>query len=181
MGLYISKKYIDGLNGEIEVSSKVKEGSTFIITVSQKVTNEKEIGDIYSHQTTKKEIMTFDALEAKILLVDDDNLNIKVATRLLKPYNVIVTAVTSGKEALKVLEKETFDLILLDQMMPEMSGTETLHQMQEKEIKIPTVMLTADAMVGKKELYLKAGFDDYLAKPINTEELNKILKKYLEK
>lgn len=181
MGLYISKKYIDELNGSIEVASTPKVGSTFTITISQKVTNEKEIGDIYSRQTTKKIVAAFDANKAKILLVDDDNLNIKVASRLLKPYNVEITAVTSGKEALKLLDSNTYDLILLDQMMPEMSGTETLHQMQEKEISIPTIMLTADAMVGKKELYLKAGFNDYLAKPINTEELNKILKKYLDK
>ena len=181
MGLYIAKKYIDELNGEIEVTSTPKVGSTFTITINQKVINENKIGDIYSHQTKKNLVTAFDANGAKILIVDDDNLNIKVATRLLKPYNVDITAVTSGKEALKLLDTNTFDLILLDQMMPEMSGTETLHQMQEKEITIPTVMLTADAMVGKKELYLKAGFNDYLSKPINTEELNKILKKYLEK
>lgn len=181
MGLYIAKKYIDELKGEIEVSSTPKVGSTFIVTVNQKVTDEKKIGDILKHQTKRNLTETFDTKGAKILIVDDDNLNIKVATRLLKPYNANITAVTSGKEALNILEKETFDLILLDQMMPEMSGTETLHKMQEKDIKIPTVMLTADAMVGKKELYLKAGFNDYLSKPINTEELNKILKKYLEK
>lgn len=182
MGLYIAKKYIDLLNGEIEVESEVGKGSKFTISVSQKVINEKEIGDIYAHQTVKKSINAFDASDKRILIVDDDKLNIKVATRLLKPYNVQIETLLSGKEAIELLKKDSnFDLILLDQMMPEMSGTETLHKLQEEKIKIPTVMLTADAMVGKKELYLKAGFDDYLSKPINTEELNKILKKYLQK
>lgn len=182
MGLYIAKKYIDLLNGEIEIESEVGKGSKFTISVSQKVINEKEIGDIYAHQTVKKSINAFDASDKRILIVDDDKLNIKVATRLLKPYNVQIETLLSGKEAIELLKKETnFDLILLDQMMPEMSGTETLHKLQEENIKIPTVMLTADAMVGKKELYLKAGFDDYLSKPINIEELNKILKKYLQK
>ena len=182
MGLYIAKKYIDLLNGEIEVESEVGKGSKFTISVSQKVINEKEIGDIYAHQTVKKSINAFDASDKRILIVDDDKLNIKVATRLLKPYNVQIETLLSGKEAIELLKKDSnFNLILLDQMMPEMSGTETLHKLQEEKIKIPTVMLTADAMVGKKELYLKAGFDDYLSKPINTEELNKILKKYLQK
>lgn len=182
MGLYIAKKYIDLLNGEIEVESEVKKGSKFTVTISQKVMNSNEIGDIYSKQTIKKDIKTFDATGKRILLVDDDNLNIKVATRLLKPYNLEIVSLNSGKEAIELLKNDNkFDLILLDQMMPEMSGTETLHNMREEKIEIPTIMLTADAMVGKKELYLKAGFNDYLSKPINTEELNNILKKYLEK
>lgn len=181
MGLYIAKKYIDLLNGEIEVESEVGKGSTFTITVTQKVINDKEIGDIYAHQTVKKSINAFDASDKRILIVDDDKLNIKVATRLLKPYNVEIVSVMSGKEAIELLKNDSnFNLILLDQMMPEMSGTETLHKLQDENIKIPTVMLTADAMVGKKELYLKAGFDDYLAKPINTEELNRVLKNFLK-
>lgn len=181
MGLYISKKYIDLLNGEMEAESTVGKGSTFTITINQKVINEKEIGDIYARTTVKKAVAAFDASDKRILIVDDDMLNIKVATRLLKPYQVTIESVTSGKECLTLLKEDTqFDLILLDQMMPEMSGTDTLRKLQEENIKIPTVMLTADAMVGKKELYLKAGFDDYLSKPINTEELNRVLKKFLK-
>jgi signal transduction histidine kinase len=181
MGLYIAKKYIDLLNGEIEAESTVGKGSTFSITIMQKVINEKAVGDIYSHQTQRKTVNTFKAENKRILIVDDDKLNIKVAMRLLKPYEVQVESVLSGKEAIQLLKQDkNFDLILLDQMMPEMSGTDTLHKLQEENIHIPTVMLTADAMVGKKELYLKAGFDDYLAKPINTEELNRILKKFLK-
>ena len=181
MGLYIAKKYIDLLNGKIEVESEVGKGSIFTVTVTQKVINEKEIGDIYSHQTIKKSINIFDASDKRILIVDDDKLNIKVAIRLLKPYKVQIESVLSGKEAIELLKKDSnFDLILLDQMMPEMSGTETLNKLKDEKIKVPTVMLTADAMIGKKELYLKAGFDDYLAKPINTEELNRIIKNFLK-
>lgn len=181
MGLYIAKKYIDLLNGKLEAESEVEKGSTFTVTLTQKVVNDKAIGDIYSHQTQKKNVNVFRAEGKRILLVDDDKLNLKVATRLLKPYAVKVESVQSGKECLDLLKKDVhFDLILLDQMMPKMSGTETLHQLKEEGYLIPTIMLTADAMVGKKELYLKAGFDDYLSKPINTEELNRILTRFLK-
>ncbi len=181
MGLYISKKYIDLLNGEMEVESTLKKGSSFTITLGQKVINEKEIGDIYAHTIVKKNVNVFDASNKRILIVDDDNLNIKVAIRLLKPYGVQIESVKSGQECINLLKKDiNFDLILLDQMMPIMSGTETLHHLKDENINIKTVMLTADAMIGKKELYLKAGFDDYLSKPINTEELNRVLKKFLK-
>ena len=181
MGLYISKKYIDLLNGQLEAESTLGKGSTFTITVAQKVINSEAIGDIYAHQTQRKKNNAFSLEGKKILLVDDDKLNLKVAIRLLKPYSLMIESVQSGKECLALLkENKDFDLILLDQMMPEMSGTETLHQLREEGINIPTIMLTADAIVGKKELYLKAGFDDYLSKPINTEELNRVLTKFLK-
>ncbi len=101
--------------------------------------------------------------------------------RLLKPYGVRIASVKSGQECINLLKEDAhFDLILLDQMMPLMSGTETLHHLRDENIDIKAVMLTADAMIGKKELYLKAGFDDYLSKPINTEELNRVLRKFLK-
>lgn len=181
MGLYISKKYIDLLNGKMEAESTLGKGSSFTITIGQKVINEKEIGDIYAHTTIKKNVNAFDASNKRILIVDDDTLNIKVAMRLLKPYGVRIASVKSGQECINLLKEDAhFDLILLDQMMPLMSGTETLHHLRDENIDIKAVMLTADAMIGKKELYLKAGFDDYLSKPINTEELNRVLRKFLK-
>ena len=118
----------------------------------------------------------------KVLVVDDNKLNIKVATRLLEPYQAKVDTATSGQECIDKIKKNTYDLILLDQMMPEMDGTETLQHLKEmKDFSTPVVVITADAIVGKKEEYLSAGFDDYLTKPIVVEELNRILKKYLEK
>ncbi len=181
MGLYIAKKYIELLNGEITAESEVGKGSVFTVSINQKVIDDKAIGDIYSRSTTKKNVNTFNASDKRILIVDDDALNIKVASRLLKPYEVNIESVKSGKECIELLKKDqNFDLILLDQMMPEMSGTETLRKLKEENINIKTVMLTADAMVGKKELYLKVGFDDYISKPINTEQLNEILIKYLK-
>lgn len=181
MGLYIARKYVNLLNGELTAESEINHGSTFTVTINQKVISDTPIGDIYAHQSKKKNINTFIANDKRILIVDDDALNIKVATRLLKPYEVNIESVKSGKECIELLQNDkNFDLILLDQMMPEMSGTETLRKLKDENINIKTVMLTADAMVGKKELYLKAGFDDYLSKPINTEELNRVLERFLK-
>ena len=181
MGLSIASKLIDLLKGEIEVESKEGEGSTFTVSINQKIMDETAIGDINGHTVTKKN-SAFNAKGKSILVVDDNKLNLKVAVRLLKPYEVEVEALSGGAECISMIESgRTFDLILLDQMMPEISGVETLHKLKEIEgFNIPVVVLTADAIVGKKEEYLSLGFDDYLSKPIDTEELSRILKKYLK-
>lgn len=181
MGLYVSKKLIDLLHGKIVVESKVGKGSVFTISVTQKIVNDEPIGDIYDHQTRKRTINTFNAEGKKVLIVDDNKLNLKVASRLLTPYNLKVEMVESGKEGLDLIQKgNKYDLILLDQMMPEMSGVETLHELQKIEgFDTPVIVLTADAVVGVREKYLNDGFNDYLSKPIDVEELNELLKKYL--
>ena len=181
MGLTIASKLIDLLKGEIEVESEVGVGSKFTVSINQKIMDETEIGDINGHTSTEKGF-SFNASGKSILVVDDNKLNLKVASRLLKPYDVVVESVSSGHECLSVIESgKNFDLILLDQMMPEMSGVETLHKLKEiAEFDTPVVVLTADAIKGKKEEYLSLGFNDYLSKPINTEELVRVLKKYLK-
>ena len=182
MGLTITKKLMDLLNGQIDVESTVGVGTTFTIIVSQKLVDDKVIGDINEYVITKKKNSSFDATGKRILIVDDNKLNLKVAEKLLKPYNVIVTSIDSGLKTIDLINNgEKYDLILLDQMMPEMDGTETLHKLKSiNGFDIPVVMLTADAIVGKKEEYINAGFDDYLSKPIDTNELNKVLKKFLQ-
>ena len=118
----------------------------------------------------------------KILIVDDNKLNLKVTSRLLEPYNVDVTLLESGIEALEhVKENNVYNLILLDQMMPAMDGTTTLTKLREiKNFKTPIVVLTADAIMGRKEVYLDEGFDDYLSKPIDKKELSRVLSKFLK-
>lgn len=173
-GLSIVKQLIELFKGNINVESKEGVGTTFTITLSQKIV-----------ETEQKEVKntTIDLTGKKVLVVDDDKLNLKVATRLLKPYNVTVELVESGIECVEFINSnKEYDLILLDQMMPVQDGVTTLHQLKEnKDFKIPVVMLTADAIKGKKEEYLNEGFNDYLSKPIERAELDRVLKKYLKK
>ena len=119
----------------------------------------------------------------KILIVDDNKINLKVASRLLQNYNVDTTQIDSGIECIdRIKNGEIYDLILLDDMMPKMSGVETLTNLKQIEgFNMPVVALTANAIEGMKEKYLASGFDDYLAKPIDKLELNKIIVKYLNK
>lgn len=184
MGLSISKKLIDLMKGEIAAESEVGKGTIINISVEQKIIDNTPIGDIETYIFEKKKINTFDAKGKNVFVVDDNKLNIKVAQKLLKPYNIMFNSTDNGNDAVKYVTDnlKNIDLILLDQMMPEMDGIKTLNELKKiKGFDIPVVVLTADAIVGKKQEYLSKGFDDYLSKPIDNNELNRILKKYLNK
>ena len=128
----------------------------------------------------KEEGEKLDLTGKTILLVDDNKLNLKVAENVLKEFNPIITTTNSGQECLDNLEKNTYDLILMDDMMPELSGTETMKMLRKNpSFKIPIVVLTANAIVGARENYLKEGFDDYLSKPIDKKELIRVLKTFI--
>ncbi len=112
-----------------------------------------------------------DYSDKKVLIVDDNKMNLKVATRLLKNYNIITTEVLNGYEAInKIKNNEKYDLIFLDDIMPKKNGKETLNELKKiKGFDIPVIVLTANVLEGMKEKYIEEGFDDYLAKPINKE------------
>ena len=183
MGLTIAKHLIDLLNGGISITSEKGKGTTVSITVTQKIIDNKVIGNIDEYISVKKKVNNFDASGKKILVVDDNKLNIKVAEKLLAPYKVSITSLYSGYEAIDLINNnEKFDLIFLDQMMPGLDGVTTLHELKKIDgFNTPCIVLTADAIIGKREEYLGEGFDDYLSKPINNDELYEILKKYLKK
>ena len=124
----------------------------------------------------------FDGSKYDILLVDDNLLNIKVAEKLLKPYKFNVTSVRSGLECLNYTKNKKYDLILLDHMMPEMDGIHTLYNLKKRArgFDTPVVVLTANAIEGAKDMYLREGFCDYLSKPINQVELDRVLREQLE-
>lgn len=178
LGLAITKKLTDLMNGTIIVQSEYGKGSCFTIELDQKViiSNSKE-----EQIETEEEIIQLDATGKRILLVDDNKINLKVASKLLEKYKADIITVDSGTECIELIKQhEHFDLILLDDMMPKISGVETLKILKEDpEFNIPVVVLTANAISGMKEKYLNDGFLDYLSKPIDRNELDRVLRTYL--
>lgn len=179
LGLAITKKLVELMHGSISVQSEYGSGSKFTIRVDQKILKGKELEDAKNKKPVQTE-QVIDANGKKVLVVDDNLLNIKVAERLLAKYNVTIESVMSGQECLNKVNEGKYDLILLDDMMPKMTGGETFIKLKEIEgFNTPVVILTANAITGMREKYLSDGFDDYLAKPIEQLELNRVIKKYL--
>jgi len=179
LGLAITKKLVELMHGQIVVQSKYGSGSKFTVALNQRIVKNP------TNITSDEEFIDHATLEfssKKVLVVDDNKINLKVAKRLLEQYKVQVVDVASGFECLDLINaNEYFDLILLDDMMPKMTGVQTLKKLREIEgYKIPTVALTANALTGMREKYIEDGFDDYLAKPIDRNELTKIIVKYLK-
>jgi len=183
LGLAITKKLVEMMGGKIVVQSIYGKGSIFTISLDQRMlTNEELIKVMKEKETEEKTDEIIDASGKNILVVDDNMLNLKVAERLLKAYKCNITLVSSGSECLDKVSNNKYDLILLDDMMPRMSGTETLQKLKEIEtFSTPVVALTANAITGMKEEYINRGFNDYLSKPIIKEDLNRVMKKYLKK
>lgn len=177
LGLAITKKLVDLMHGKIVVQSVFGKGSKFTVSIDQRIVENPTI-KVDAEKITNKEIIVNNK---KVLLVDDNKINLKVAERLLESYGIKTESVESGFACLdKIKAGEKYDLIMLDDMMPKMSGVETLKKLKEiKDFDTKVIALTANALTGMREKYLNDGFNDYLAKPINKEELNKIINKYL--
>lgn len=180
LGMAITKGLVDLMNGEIEVSSEYGKGSKFKVIIDQQEST-KKIEDL-NEQETATNIVPFNASGQKVLVVDDNKINLKVADRLLKEYNLQVELVSSGEECLnRILDGKKYNIIFLDIMMPKMKGSEVLLNLKNIiGFNMPVVALTADVISGMEEKYINEGFDDCLAKPIVEEDLYHILRKYLK-
>ncbi|MBR2137993.1 MAG: response regulator [Bacilli bacterium] len=184
IGLMLTKKLVDELGGTITFNSTYKVGTTFYITIPQKVSGNKT----YQHEQNENEHRNIEGIidcsNYKLLVVDDDMLDIKVTQRLLEKYNFQITTINSPLECIdRIKADEKYDMLLIDHKMPEMDGIELMKILRDlqatKEVKY--VMLTANAVAGMKEYCIKEGFDEYISKPINLKELDKIIKKYFKK
>lgn len=184
LGLVITKKYVDLMQGKIWFESEYEVGTTFYVELNQKIINGSAMGEITEPVKSEKEINKIDCSSYTVLIVDDNKLNLKVASRLLSSYKFNIETLSSGKECIyKIKEGNHYDMIFLDHMMPEMDGIETLHILRKLDgYELPPIVaLTANAITGMKEMYLKEGFDEYLSKPINISELDKLINKYFNK
>ncbi len=175
LGLAITKQLVKMMNGNIVVNSVYGEGSEFTVAIDQRLSLAKI-------ETEKEEVTDYnlDLTGKKILIVDDNKLNIKVAEKILSKYNPTIDSCESGFECLEKVKLNNYDLILLDDMMPKMRGSEVLVKLKENpNFSTPVIMLTANAINGMEEQYLNKGFNGYLSKPIEKDKLFSILKKYL--
>ena len=185
LGMNIVQQFLKLMGSELKIVSEYGKGSEFSFEIVQKVVDATPIGDFKeeSFYSAKESEQTkeFTAPNAKILVVDDNKMNIKVLKALLKQNKIQIDEAMSGKECLALAEQNTYDLIFLDCMMPEMDGVETLHIMKEKKLceNTPVIVLTANAIVGARERYLAEGFDDFVSKPVIPQALNEVLLKYL--
>lgn len=188
LGLAITNRLLEQLGGNLKVESEYGVGSTFSVFLPQKVVNAEPIGDFKKHYDTYVKNISIEdkniyAPDAKLLVVDDNRMNLLVVRGLLKKTGIDVTMCMSGIEALELMQEEHYDVILLDHMMPEVDGVETLKRSRELENNkckdTPIIALTANALVGVEEKYLKEGFAGYLSKPVSSEKLQSMIAKHL--
>ncbi|MBE7071002.1 MAG: response regulator, partial [Ruminococcaceae bacterium] len=188
LGLAITKMLLDMMDGNIKVESTYGEGSTFTLTIPQGVLVDDPIGNFKEKFENSLNSKTeyhesFRAPDAKILIVDDTKMNLVVATEFLKETRVQIDTAGGGKEAVELALANKYDVILMDQRMPETDGEEAFRLIRSHSegpnINTPVICLTADAVVGARERYLSKGFNDYLTKPIDSKSLEKMLRKYI--
>lgn len=188
LGMTITAKLLQLMGSELEVASVYGEGSTFSFKVKQKVISSEPIGDFYAKSSYDKSAVpkykeSFHAPDARVLVIDDTEINLAVITNLLKKTKLMIDTAISAKKGIELLEKNHYDVVLIDHMMPEMDGIQALHYMKDNDLvnNSKCVVLTANAVSGVREMYISEGFDDYLSKPINPEVLEQRLIEWLPK
>lgn len=194
LGLNIAKQLVDAMNGRIDVKSEYGVGSLFVVEIPQEIVDSTPISEKKQKQTECAEDIAdkkadregyFYAPHARLLIVDDNKMNLKVMQALLKRCAVQLDLANGGEECLQMTRTKKYDLILMDHMMPEPDGIQTLHMLREEKNNsnntTKVIVLTANAIEGMKEKYLAEGFEDYLSKPIEAEKLESVIAKYIGK
>ena len=188
LGMNITRRLLDMMGSKLEVESEYGKGSTFSFTVKQEVMSDQPIGNYEeSYRRTladrRKYKEKFTAPEAQVLVVDDTKMNLSVFRSLLKKTLVQIDTAASGDECIEKTKEKKYDIIFLDHRMPVKDGIETLQELladkENPNTATPAVCLTANAVSGAREMYISAGFTDYLTKPIDPDHLEAVLIKYL--
>ncbi len=188
LGMTITAKLLQLMGSRLEVDSVYGKGSTFSFMINQRVVSSEPIGDFYAKSLADKNSVpkyqeSFHAPDGRILVIDDTEINLAVITNLLKKTKLTIDTAPSAKQGIELLEKNHYDVVLIDHMMPEMDGIQALHYMRDNDL-VPNskcVVLTANAVSGVREMYMSEGFDDYLSKPVNPEVLEQRLVEWLPK
>ncbi len=182
LGLNITSLLLKMFGSKLEVASKYGTGSFFAFEITQEVIDSTPIGKIDLSDTEyerKTYSAQFSAPDAKVLVVDDNEMNRKVFINLLKKTKINISEAASGMECIEMIKQTRFDIIFMDHMMPVMDGIQALERVRNDKDSlcrdVPVIALTANALAGAKEFYLEAGFDDFLSKPINPQKLEKMI------
>ncbi len=186
LGMNIVQSLLKLMGSQLKIESEYEKGSEFSFVIEQKVIDAEPVGN-YKQNIDKMAAKEADSIKfiaptAKILVVDDNIMNLKVFSKLISHVEAEITEVESGKKCLELLKDNSYDIIFLDHMMPEMDGIETLHRIKEERLAIgtPIIMLTANAIAGDREMYLEEGFDDFISKPVMPRALDEMLIQYLK-
>ncbi|MCH5281851.1 MAG: response regulator [Lachnospiraceae bacterium] len=190
LGMNITTSLLKLMDGDLKVESEYEKGSTFTVTIPQRIVSDEPTGDFESiksrHDRDRTaEYQSFEAPEANILVVDDNAMNLTVFQSLLKRTKMNIITADSGRKCLELVQKDPFHIIFMDHMMPEMDGIETLHEIQKltdfPNADTPVIALTANALSGAREGYLAEGFVDFLTKPIDGDLLERTIVNLLPK
>lgn len=179
LGLSISRRFVEMMGGQIDVKSEYGKGSEFFFTVYQQTVSE----DMVCKMKAEEDILNFKAPKAKVLLVDDNEVNRKVAVGLLEPLQMQIDTAINGKNALSMIQEKEYDLVFMDHMMPVMDGVEATRNLRKMEgeyyQKLPVIALTANAMKEARQLFSEAGMNGFASKPIQMGQICQIIREWL--
>ena len=182
LNLIIAKQLINIMGGNIEFKNEKGHGTRYFINIKQKITNRERIGNIFESRqrmSSTKDIVNCEG--KRILVVDDNDLNLRIANKYLQQYHFIIETAKNGRECVDLFKNRDYDMIFLDHMMPEMDGSATIKALYQTGKTLPPIVaLTANSYDNVKGDYIAQGFTDYIQKPINYRELNKLINKYFK-
>lgn len=179
LGLIVAKRLVEIMGGTIDFKNEKGKGTRYLISLDQVVVDDMKVGAISFDNSGVVERKLLNLAGKKALVVDDNIVNIKLATRLLEQFNLELSSTSNGRDCIELVKKNHYDIIFLDHMMPDLDGIATVHILRDDGCTVPVIALTANSYSGSRDRYISEGFTDYLAKPFKYKDLHKILERYL--